>query len=146
VKVLIQRVSSASVTVNGSEVSRIAGGFLVLLGIAASDSGKDASYLAGKVARLRVFEDEEGRMNRSLLDTGQAALVVSQFTLLADTSSGNRPGFSDAAQPEAARELYQHFVDDLAGLGVSVSEGVFGVHMDVELVNDGPVTILLESR
>ena len=115
----------------------------MLLGVARGDSAADAERLAGKVARLRIFENEEGKFDRSLLDTGGATLVVSQFTLIADTEKGNRPSFSQAAPPEAAEPLYQAFSAALRALGVEVATGVFGARMQLELVNDGPVTILL---
>ena len=117
---------------------------LLLLGIAAGDDADRAAALAGKAARLRVFPDERGRFNRSLLDTGGAALVVSQFTLLADTARGNRPSFTAAAAPELAEPLYERFCDALRDLGVPVETGAFGASMAVELVNDGPVTVVLE--
>jgi D-aminoacyl-tRNA deacylase len=117
----------------------------VLLGVARGDGEAQAGRLAGKVAQLRVFEDERGRFARSLLDTGGAALVVPQFTLLADTSKGNRPSFTDAAPPEVAEPLYERFCDELRTLGVPVEQGVFGARMEVELVNDGPVTIILDA-
>jgi D-tyrosyl-tRNA(Tyr) deacylase len=132
------------VTVAGKTVGEIAGGLGVLLGVAAADSDADAARLAGKVARLRIFEDEAGRMDRSVLDAGGAALVVSQFTLIADTHKGNRPSFTDAAPPDHAEPLYERFCSELAGLGVPVERGVFGARMEVELVNDGPVTIVLD--
>ena len=122
----------------------IGAGFLVLVGIAAGDGEDDAARLAGKVARLRVFEDAAGRFDRSLLDTGGAALVVSQFTLLANTAKGNRPSFTAAAEPERAEVLYERFCTALRELGVPVETGAFGARMEVELVNDGPVTIVLE--
>jgi D-tyrosyl-tRNA(Tyr) deacylase len=120
-------------------------GLCVLLGVAASDGEAQATRLAGKVARLRVFEDEQGRFDRSLLDVGGAALVVSQFTLIADTAKGNRPSFSEAAPPEQAEPLYDRFCEELRGLGVPLETGVFGARMALELVNDGPVTIVLEG-
>ena len=119
-------------------------GLLVLLGVAAGDREETAERLAGKVARLRIFENEEGKFDRSLLDTGGAALVVSQFTLLGDTAKGNRPSFSGAAEPERAEALYERFCAELRELGVPVETGVFGARMEVELVNDGPVTIVLD--
>lgn len=143
-RAVVQRVSRASVVVDGAVPARIGPGVLVLLGIAGGDNEAGAARLAGKVARLRVFEDDQGRFDRSLLDTGGSALVVSQFTLLADTSRGNRPSFSDAATPEHAEPLYQAFCAALEAEGVPVETGVFGARMQVELVNDGPVTILLE--
>jgi len=117
----------------------------VLLGVARGDVDGQAGRLAGKIARLRVFGDQEERVARSLLDTGGAALVVSQFTLLADTSKGNRPSFTDAAAPDAAELLYERFCDELRALGVPVEQGLFGARMEVELVNDGPVTIILDA-
>ena len=118
----------------------------MLLGVADGDTDADAAQLAGKIARLRVFQNEDGKFDRSLLDTGGAALVVSQFTLLADTEKGNRPSFAAAAQPEAAESLYECFCTELRALGLPVETGVFGAKMDVELVNDGPVTIVLDVR
>jgi D-tyrosyl-tRNA(Tyr) deacylase len=118
----------------------------VLLGIARGDGQGSAARLAGKVARLRIFPDEEGRFDRSLLDVGGGALVVSQFTLLADTAKGNRPSFTDAAPPEEAEPVYERFCAELAALGVPVERGVFGARMQVELVNDGPVTIVLDAE
>ena len=144
-KVVLQRVSRASVSVQGSVRGEIGSGFLVLVGIADGDGEDDAARLAGKVARLRVFEDAAGRFDRSLLDTGGAALVVSQFTLLADTAKGNRPSFTAAAAPEHAEPLYERFCAALRELGVPVETGVFGARMEVELVNDGPVTIVLDA-
>ena len=132
-------------TVAGEEVGAVGAGLLVLLGAADGDTPADADALAGKVARLRVFANEEGRFDRSLLDTGGAALVVPQFTLIADTAKGNRPSFSGAARPELAEPLVERFVDALVALGVSVETGVFGARMAVELVNDGPVTIILDT-
>jgi len=123
----------------------IGAGLLVLLGIAERDTEADAERLAGKIARLRIFEDDAGKFDRSLLDTGGAALVVSQFTLIASTAKGNRPSFSGAARPELAQPLYDHFCEALRELGVAVQTGVFGARMAVELVNDGPVTIVLDA-
>ncbi len=145
-RAVVQRVSRATVAVDGVVRARIGPGLLVLLGVARGDDEPGAARLAGKVARLRVFEDEQGRFDRSLADTGGAALVVSQFTLLADSrhQKGTRPDFSKAARPEVAEPLYQHFCDELRALGVPVETGVFGAKMQVELVNDGPVTIILE--
>jgi D-tyrosyl-tRNA(Tyr) deacylase len=117
----------------------------VLLGVARGDGEVQAGRLAGKIAQLRIFEDEQGRFARSLLDTGGAALVVSQFTLLADTSKGKRPSFTDAAPPDVAEPLYERFCDELRALGVPVEQGVFGARMEVALVNDGPVTIIIDA-
>ena len=143
-KAVLQRVAAAAVSVEGQIVGSIGPGLCVLLGVARSDGPAEASRLAGKVARLRVFEDENGRFDRSLLDVGGEALVVSQFTLLGDTSKGNRPSFTDAAPPDRAEPLYEAFCEELRGLGVPVDTGRFGARMAVELVNEGPVTILLE--
>lgn len=129
--------------VDGRVAAEIGPGLLVLLGVAAGDDEAEAGRLAGKVARLRVFENEDGRFDRSLLDTGGAALVVSQFTLIADTAKGNRPSFAGAAPPDAAEPLYEAFCAALRELGVPVATGVFGARMAVELVNDGPVTVVL---
>ena len=142
-RAVVQRVSRASVRVAGAPAGEIGAGLLVLLGVAAGDGEEEARRLAGKVARLRVFEDDAGRFDRSLLDTGGAALVVSQFTLLADTAKGNRPSFTAAAAPERAEPLYESFCAALREAGVRVETGVFGARMEVELVNDGPVTIVL---
>ena len=122
----------------------IGAGLVILLGVADGDTDADAERLAGKIARLRIFEDDDGKFDRSLLDVGGAALVVSQFTLIADTAKGHRPSFSRAARPEAAEPLYEHVAAVLRDLGVPVETGVFGARMQVELVNDGPVTIVLE--
>jgi D-tyrosyl-tRNA(Tyr) deacylase len=140
VRAVVQRVSRAKSTPGGE----IGPGLLVLLGVAGGDTEADAGRLAAKVAKLRVFEDEQGRFDRSLPETGGAALVVSQFTLIADTAKGNRPSFSEAARPELAEPLYDRFGQALRELGVPVQTGVFGARMSVELVNDGPVTIILE--
>ena len=139
----MQRVSAARVLVDGAVRGAIGPGLCVLLGIARGDAAPDAERLAAKVARLRIFEGESGRFERSLLDTGGSALVVSQFTLIADTRKGTRPSFSDAAPPEEAEPLYESFCTALADEGVSVERGVFGARMAVELTNDGPVTIVL---
>jgi len=133
------------VRVEGRVVGEIGPGLCVLLGIAREDGEDDVVRLAGKVARLRVFADETGKFDRSLLDVGGGALVVSQFTLLADTAKGNRPSFTGAARPEEAEPLYERFCAELRALGVTVGRGVFGAKMAVELVNGGPVTIILET-
>ena len=139
-RAVVQRVARARSTPGGE----IGAGLCVLLGVARRDGAEEAARLAGKVARLRIFPDDEGRFDRSLLDTGGAALVVSQFTILADTTKGNRPSFTDAALPEEAEPVYERFCTELSALGVPVERGVFGARMQVELVNDGPVTIVLE--
>ena len=133
--------SRASSTPGGA----IGAGLCVLLGVAEGDDEAAAARLAGRVARLRIFQNDEGKFDRSLLDTGSAALVVSQFTLIADTAKGNRPSFSGAARPELAEPVYQRFCDELRALGVPVETGVFAARMELELVNDGPVTIVLET-
>ncbi len=143
-RAVCQRVSEARVRVGGEVVGEIGAGLCVLLGVARGDGEGDAERLAAKVARLRIFADEEGRFDRSLVDVGGSALVVSQFTLLADTTKGNRPSFSGAAPPEEAEPLYERFCEGLRELGVPVQRGVFGAAMQVELVNDGPVTIVVD--
>ena len=143
-RAVVQRVASAQVSVAGELRGEIGHGLCVLLGVARGDTASDAERLAGKVARLRIFENDEGRFDRSLLDTGGAALAVSQFTLIADTAKGNRPSFTEAAQPEEAEPLYEAFAAALRELGVAVQTGVFGARMAVELINDGPVTIVLD--
>ena len=125
-------------------MGEIGAGVCVLLGVARSDAAADAERLAGKIARLRIFENDEGKFDRSLLDVGGAALVVSQFTLIADTAKGNRPSFVEAARPEQAEPLYEAFCEALRALGVKVATGAFGARMSVELVNDGPVTIIFD--
>jgi D-tyrosyl-tRNA(Tyr) deacylase len=145
-RAVVQRVSRAAVSVEGVTVSKVGPGLLVLLGVARGDGEADAAYLADKVLNLRVFPDEGGHMNRSLLETGGELLVVSQFTLLGDARRGRRPGFTDAAAPEDALRLYQDFVARVRAGGLHVGEGVFRADMDVELVNRGPVTLMLDSR
>jgi D-aminoacyl-tRNA deacylase len=144
VRVVVQRVSEARVAVDGGVVAEIGAGLCVLLGIARDDGEEAAERLAGKIARLRILENDDGRFDRSLLDIGGAALVVSQFTLIADTAKGNRPSFSGAASPERAEPLYEEFCAALRSLGVEVAQGRFGAQMAVELVNDGPVTIVVD--
>jgi D-tyrosyl-tRNA(Tyr) deacylase len=144
-KAVVQRVSEARGRVRGEVVGEIGAGLCVLLGVARGDGPEQAERLAGKVARLRVFEDEAGRFDRSLLDVGGEALVISQFTLLADTAKGNRPSFTEAAPPEEAEPLYERFCEELGRLGVPVASGVFGARMEIELTNDGPVTIVLRG-
>lgn len=140
-RAVVQRVSRAQVTPGGG----IGPGLCVLLGIACGDGEEQAARLAGKIARLRIFPDDEGRFDRSVLDVGGGALVVSQFTLLADTAKGNRPSFAGAASPQEAEPLYECFCAELRALGAAVETGVFGAKMEVELVNDGPVTIVLDA-
>jgi D-tyrosyl-tRNA(Tyr) deacylase len=142
-RAVIQRVAEAAVTVDGTTVGAIGPGLLVLLGIGHDDDAAAVTALAGKVAKLRVFADEAGHMNRSVLDTGGAVLAVSQFTLLGDTRKGNRPSFIAAAPPEVAEPLYERFMAALRELGIEVATGRFGASMRVSLVNDGPVTIVL---
>ena len=144
-RAVLQRVRSASVTVEGEVVGAIGPGLLVLLGVGQGDGEAEAELLARKAAELRIFADSASKFNLSLLDTGGAALVVSQFTLYADTRRGRRPGFTEAAPPELAAPLVERFTAVLNGLGVPTATGSFGAHMHVELVNDGPVTILLDT-
>jgi len=145
---IIQRVLEASVAADSEIIGAIEQGFLILLGVKQDDNEDEARYLAAKAANLRVFNDENGKMNLSLLDTGYGALVVSQFTLHADTRIGNRPGFTDAAEPEKANELYRIFIDEMKNLigHHRVNEGSFGAMMKIKLINDGPVTITLKSK
>lgn len=143
-RALIQRVTRASVEVDGETIGSIDEGLLLLVCAMQGDTDARAEQLAAKVSKLRIFRDAAGKMNRSVLDTGGAALVVSQFTLAADTSRGNRPGFSAAASPDEGERLYNHFAALLAGLGVPVQTGRFGADMAVSLVNDGPVTLSID--
>lgn len=145
-RAVVQRVSRAKVTVAGEITGAIEQGLLVLLGVSEDDSQDDVIYLAGKIAGLRIFNDDENKMNRSLADIGGGMLVVSQFTLLGDCRKGRRPSFISAARPELADELYRSFVAEIRGHNIAVATGRFQEHMDVELVNDGPVTLLLDSR
>jgi D-tyrosyl-tRNA(Tyr) deacylase len=145
-KALLQRVSSAAVTIEGAEVGRIGPGLCVLVGVATGDSEKDIDYLVPKIAGLRIFADEAGKFNLSLLDVKGEILLVSQFTLLADARHGRRPGFTDAAPPEMAERLFNLFVEKAKATGLKVATGRFQAYMQVEIVNDGPVTILLDSR
>ncbi len=144
-KAVIQRVSSASVTVEGKMVGEIEQGFLVLLGVKRGDTQDDAAYLARKIAKLRVFNDEAGKMNLSLEQIGGAVLAISQFTLYADTRDGNRPGFSQAAAPDDGNRLYKTFCELLRNENFEVQTGIFQTEMKVSLVNDGPVTIIIDS-
>jgi D-tyrosyl-tRNA(Tyr) deacylase len=145
-KAVVQRVSRASVEVKGRTVAAIGGGLLVLLGVAKGDGESDCRFMVDKLRGLRIFADEAGKMNRSLVDVGGAVLLVSQFTLLGNTKSGRRPGFEEAAPPEEAKRWYEHISASLKAEGTNVETGVFAAHMAVELVNDGPVTFVLDSR
>jgi D-tyrosyl-tRNA(Tyr) deacylase len=143
---VVQRVREAAVSIGGATHSAIGAGLLVLVGIARADTADDLAWMSRKIPNLRIFEDDEGKMNRSLRDIGGELLVVSQFTLYADASRGNRPGFSESAPPEVARELFERFVESInRAAGRPVETGVFGADMQVSLINDGPVTIILES-
>jgi D-tyrosyl-tRNA(Tyr) deacylase len=145
-RAVVQRVTSARVQVGGEEIARVGVGVLVLVGVADGDAQSDAEYLARKIVELRVFEDDAGQMNRSLADVSGAVLAVSQFTLLADCRKGRRPSFVQAARPEAAEPIFDHFVSAVRLMGVPIQSGRFGADMEVELVNDGPVTLILESK
>jgi D-aminoacyl-tRNA deacylase len=145
-RAVVQRVSRASVKVNGEVTGKIGEGLLVLLGVTHADCETDATYLAEKISGLRIFEDDAGKMNRSVCDVGGAVLAASQFTLLGDVRKGRRPSFDEAARPERARELYEHFVERIRALGLPCETGRFQEMMEVELVNHGPVTILLDSK
>jgi D-tyrosyl-tRNA(Tyr) deacylase len=144
-RVVVQRVTHAKVEVDGAVAGEIGAGLLALLGVAKSDTAEDAEFLAEKIAGLRVFSDDAGKMNRSLLETGGAMLAVSQFTLYGDCRKGRRPSFDHAAPAEQARALYEHFVEAVRRAGVRVETGIFQAHMAVSLVNDGPVTLIVES-
>ncbi len=143
-RIVLQRVSFGRVSVEGRVIAQIGAGLVLLVGIAPEDGEEQARYLAEKIANLRIFEDEQGKMNRSLLDTGGEALVISQFTLYADTRKGRRPSFTDAALPQVASPLVERFAELLSELGISTQTGEFAAHMLVEIHNDGPVTIWLE--
>ena len=143
---VIQRVKESSVSVNNEKIGKIGSGLMVLLGVAETDRVEDADYLAAKIVNLRIFEDENHKMNRSLLDIGGDMLVVSQFTLLADCRKGRRPSFVHAAGPNKANELYERFVEQVRQKGANVATGRFRAMMDVSLINDGPVTLIVESR
>lgn len=146
-RVVIQRVKRSSVTIDGEVVGAIGAGLMILVGIEPSDTSADVDYLCGKISRLRIFDDENGVMNRSVIDVGGELLVVSQFTLFAQTSHGNRPSYIRAARPEQAVPLYEEFVEKLeVASGIKPQTGRFGAMMDVELINDGPVTIIIDSR
>ncbi len=145
-KAVIQRVTRASVEVDGKTTGQIRAGLVVLLGVAKGDTESDLTYLVEKIPALRIFSDEAGKMNRSLAEIGGGVLAISQFTLLGDTKKGRRPGFDQAADPDVAKQLYEQFVERLRQTDLTVETGVFGAHMKVELVNDGPVTFVLDSR
>jgi D-tyrosyl-tRNA(Tyr) deacylase len=145
-RAVIQRVSSARVHIEGKEHSRISAGILVLLGVEKEDTAEDAEMLARRIVELRIFEDEAGKMNRSVAEAGGQILAVSQFTLLGDCRRGRRPSFDPAAPPDIARALYERFVQAVGALGIPVETGVFQAMMDVELTNQGPVTFILDSR
>ncbi len=145
-RAVVQRVTQASVTVEGEILGSIGAGIMVLVGVADGDSTEDARYVAEKAVNLRIFEDEDGKMNRSLLDTGGAMLAISQFTLLGDARKGRRPSFIHAAEPDEGNRLYEAFCEEVRNLGVTVKTGRFQAMMDVALVNHGPVTILIDSR
>ena len=144
-KALVQRVKQASVTVEEKEISKIETGFLVLVGITHTDTEKEADYIAKKVTNLRVFEDENRKMNLSLKDVGGKLLIVSQFTLYGNCEQGNRPSFTEAAKPEMANELYEYFCNKCVETGIEVQKGIFGADMKVNLINDGPVTLMIEK-
>ena len=145
-KALVQRVSHASVTVDGEVVGKIGSGLVVLIGVAAEDTEKDVSYLVDRVAQLRIFSDDAGKFNISALETGGEMLLISQFTLLADTRKGRRPSFTEAAPPQQAESLFNLFVERMRSTGLKVETGRFQAHMLVEIHNDGPVTIMLDSK
>jgi D-aminoacyl-tRNA deacylase len=145
-RIVLQRVKNARVDVAGAMVGQIGAGLLILLGVARTDQSQDADYLVDKIIHLRVFPDEAGRMNRSIIEVGGEILVVSQFTLYGDCKRGRRPSFDEAAPVERARELYEHFVNQLRSSNVMVETGVFQAEMEVYLVNHGPVTLILESK
>jgi D-tyrosyl-tRNA(Tyr) deacylase len=146
VKVVIQRVGSASVSVDKKNVGEISEGLMLLIGVAEKDTLDDVKYAANKCANLRIFEDADGKLNKSVLETGGAILAVSQFTLLGDTRKGRRPSFINAARPEKGQELYEDFVKVLKELGIQVETGIFGAMMDVQLINKGPVTIIIDTE
>ncbi len=145
-KIVVQRTREASVTVDGEIVGKIPFGYMLLVGITHEDTAKEADFLADKIANLRIFEDENEKMNLSLMDVGGQILSVSQFTLYGDCRKGRRPSFSQAARPEQAEQLYNYFNEKLAEKGIHVETGKFGAMMDVSLVNDGPVTLIIESN
>ncbi len=145
-RAVIQRVKESSVAIDGQVVGRCGHGLMVLIGVECGDTDKDMAYIVDKVPNLRIFEDENGKMNRSLMDTGGQILAISQFTLLGDARGGRRPSFTAAARPDTAVPLYEALVEKWRGMGIHVETGVFGADMQVSLINDGPVTILLDSH
>ncbi|MDI9495824.1 MAG: D-aminoacyl-tRNA deacylase [Bacillota bacterium] len=145
-RAVVQRVSRARVKVEEKIIGKIDRGILLLLGVEESDEEKDLEYMCDKIPNLRIFEDEEGKMNKSLLDVGGSLLVISQFTLLGDARKGRRPSFTQAARPEKAIPMYERFIDSMKEKNITTEAGEFGAHMEVELINDGPVTILLDSK
>ena len=145
-RAVVQRVTEANVTVNGAVAGEINAGLCVLLGVGAEDTKRDAEWLAEKIVNLRIFEDEGGKMNRSLLEVGGRALIVSQFTLYGDCRKGRRPSFTEAASAEEGNRLYEYFVEQVKNSGVETACGVFQAHMSVKIVNDGPVTLILDTK
>ena len=145
-RAVIQRVSEASVAVNNKIIGSIKNGFLVLLGVADADTEEDMNYLVKKITQMRIFEDEQGKMNLSLKDTGGSLLIISQFTLYANTKKGNRPSFTEAGAPDFSKDMYLKFIAACKAQGIHTEEGEFGAHMVVSLVNDGPVTITMDSK
>lgn len=144
-RIVIQRAEKAKVSVDGEVVGQISKGFMVLVGVGPEDTKQNADFLVNKMCNLRVFEDEQGKMNLSIKDVGGQILAISQFTLYADCKKGNRPSFTGAAKPEQANELYEYFMEEIRKQGIKVEHGIFGAHMKVDFINDGPVTILLEN-
>jgi len=145
-KVVVQRVKSASVTVEGKIVGKIGNGLVLLIGVAETDTKDNVEFIANKCTNLRIFQDNQGKLNRSLIDEKGEVLAISQFTLLGDTRKGRRPSFISAAQPEKGKEYYEYFIDCLVKQGAHVETGIFGAMMDVELINSGPVTLIVESK